>query len=119
MTDGILTETQASFLRRAVRDRRNIVIAGAASTGKTTLAKLLCRLYGMPALDFDGSADSLYHPYGEGSARMEFLTSHGEFDDLPYEFVMDRMRRTHPGFLQDSGTARGGSLAAESSHSQT
>ncbi len=41
VTDAILTEAQASFLRRAVRARRNIVIAGAASTGKTTLANAL------------------------------------------------------------------------------
>lgn len=80
---------------------------------------LLCRLYGMPALEFDGTEDSLHHPYGDGSARMEFLNSHGEFDDLPYEFVMDHMHRKHPQFLHDSGTARGGSLAAEAARSQT
>jgi transglutaminase-like putative cysteine protease len=79
--------------------------------------KLLCRLYGMPALEFDGSTDSLHHPYGEGSVRMEFLTWHGEFDDLPYEFVMDHMHRKHSKFLQNSGTVRGGSLAAEAGHS--
>ena len=41
VTNGILTDAQATFLRRAVRDRRNIVIAGATSTGKTTLANAL------------------------------------------------------------------------------
>ncbi|WP_105971359.1 transglutaminase-like domain-containing protein [Streptomyces geranii] len=80
--------------------------------------KLLCRLYGMPALDFDGVTDSQYHPYdGTGaqgpSAQMEFLKEHGEFDDLPYEFVLDSMRRSHPRFLDGSGTVAGGSLAAE------
>ncbi len=39
--DGILTEEQAEFLRRAVRERQNIVIAGGTSTGKTTLANAL------------------------------------------------------------------------------
>jgi type IV secretion system protein VirB11 len=41
VTDGVLTEAQASFLRAAVRARQNIVIAGGTSTGKTTLANAL------------------------------------------------------------------------------
>jgi type IV secretion system protein VirB11 len=41
VTDGVLTEAQASFLRTAVRERQNIVIAGGTSTGKTTLANAL------------------------------------------------------------------------------
>lgn len=41
VADGILSEAQAEFLRRAVRDRQNIVVAGGTSTGKTTLANAL------------------------------------------------------------------------------
>ncbi|MCD7443073.1 MULTISPECIES: transglutaminase-like domain-containing protein [Streptomyces] len=78
--------------------------------------ELLCRLYGMPALDFDGVTDSQYHPYDssqETSAQMEFLKEHGEFDDLPYEFVMSSMRLLHPRFLDGLSTVAGGSLATE------
>jgi type IV secretion system protein VirB11 len=39
--DGILTAGQAGFLRQAVRERLNILIAGGTSTGKTTLANAL------------------------------------------------------------------------------
>ena len=39
--DGVLTAEQAAYLRQAVRDRLNIVIAGGTSTGKTTLANAL------------------------------------------------------------------------------
>jgi P-type conjugative transfer ATPase TrbB len=39
--DGILTESQAIALRQAVQERRNIVIAGGTSSGKTTLANAL------------------------------------------------------------------------------
>ncbi len=39
--DGILTAAQAAFLRQAVRERLNILIAGGTSTGKTTLANAL------------------------------------------------------------------------------
>src|SRR3546814_11741738 len=41
LADGILTAGQADFLRRAVRERQNILIAGGTSTGKTTLANAL------------------------------------------------------------------------------
>ncbi|WP_336190540.1 P-type conjugative transfer ATPase TrbB [Pseudomonas aeruginosa] len=41
VADGILTAAQAEFLRRATRERQNILIAGGTSTGKTTLANAL------------------------------------------------------------------------------
>jgi type IV secretion system protein TrbB len=39
--DGVLSEVHCEFLRRAVHGRKNIVIAGGTSTGKTTLANAL------------------------------------------------------------------------------
>ena len=41
VTDGMMTVEQAEFLRSAVRERQNILIAGGTSTGKTTLANAL------------------------------------------------------------------------------
>ncbi|PYD61941.1 P-type conjugative transfer ATPase TrbB [Gluconacetobacter entanii] len=38
---GIMTEGQAVFLRRAVAERQNILVAGGTSTGKTTLVNAL------------------------------------------------------------------------------
>ncbi|KJS05802.1 MAG: conjugal transfer protein TrbB [Gammaproteobacteria bacterium BRH_c0] len=39
--NGVLAEDQANFLRSAVRERQNILVAGGTSTGKTTLANAL------------------------------------------------------------------------------
>ena len=41
VADGVLTAGQAAFMRRAVHERANIIIAGGTSTGKTTLANAL------------------------------------------------------------------------------
>jgi type IV secretion system protein VirB11 len=38
---GIMTADQAALLRRAVQERRNILVAGGTSTGKTTLTNAL------------------------------------------------------------------------------
>ncbi|MDB5971173.1 MAG: P-type conjugative transfer ATPase TrbB [Hydrocarboniphaga sp.] len=41
VSDGILSTEQVAFLRTAVHERSNILIAGGTSTGKTTLANAL------------------------------------------------------------------------------
>lgn len=76
--------------------------------------KLLCRLYKIAPLDFDGRSDSLYHPYDElGRRHMEFLHMHGDFDDVPYEQVVGGIRQAHPLLFASSSKTTAGSLAAE------
>ena len=38
---GIMSATQAELLRIAVRERKNVLVAGGTSTGKTTLVNAL------------------------------------------------------------------------------
>lgn len=76
--------------------------------------KLLCRLYGMSPLEFDGRSDSLYHPYDEqGRRHMEFIQMRGEFDDVPYETVVSGIRDAHPRLFASSCTTATGSLVGE------
>ncbi|MFC0598833.1 transglutaminase-like domain-containing protein [Streptomyces palmae] len=76
--------------------------------------KLLCRLYKIAPLDFDGRSDSLYHPYDElGRRHMEFLQMHGDFDDVPYEQVVGGIRQAHPLLFASSARTAAGSLVDE------
>jgi hypothetical protein len=76
--------------------------------------KLLCKLYRIRPLDFDGLSDSLYHPFDEhGRQHMEFLRMRGEFDDVPYDVVVNGIRSAHPLLFASSHTTAAGSLVAE------
>ncbi len=76
--------------------------------------KLLCRLYRIKPLDFDGRSDSFYHPFDEdGRQHMEFIHEHGEFDDVPYETVVGGIQQAHPLLFASAHTTVSGSLADE------
>jgi transglutaminase-like putative cysteine protease len=77
--------------------------------------KLLCRLYQIAPLEFDGVTDSVYHPYDErGRQHMEFVHWHGSFDDFPYDLVVDGIRDAHPLLFENTQHTTEGSLEEES-----
>lgn len=76
--------------------------------------RTLCRLYRIAPLDFDGHTDSVYHPYDrEGRRHMEFLHSHGEFADLPYDLVSAGLRTAHPRLFDGPDRFVPGSLVTD------
>jgi hypothetical protein len=76
--------------------------------------RTLCRLYGMAPLEFDGTADSLHHPFDlRGRRHMEFLHTHGEFADLPHDLLLDGLRAAHPRIFATADTFATGSLVAD------
>jgi transglutaminase-like putative cysteine protease len=78
------------------------------------LNKMLCTLYKIKPLDFDGRNDSMYHPYDEdGRRHMEFLRAHGEFDDVPYDLVVNGIRTAHPRLFESHDTTARGSLVMD------
>lgn len=77
--------------------------------------RTLCRLYNIAPLEFYGTSDSVYHPYDRSGRRyMEFLHEHGEFDDFPYELVVEGIREAHPRLFASRYGLTDGSLVAES-----
>ncbi|MGH3753024.1 MAG: transglutaminase-like domain-containing protein [Pseudonocardiaceae bacterium] len=76
--------------------------------------KILCRLYGIAPLEFDGVTDSLHHPFDlQGRRNMEFLRTHGEFSDLPYDFVVNGLRAAHPRLFRGTDHLVEGSLITD------
>ncbi|CAH0353227.1 transglutaminase family protein [Aquabacterium sp. CECT 9606] len=57
----------------------------------------LCERFGLLPLDWDGHADSLYHPFDrEGNRHMEYVRQHGSFDDVPLAEISAAITSTYP-----------------------
>jgi len=92
----------------------SVYLDGAWVKATPVFNKLLCKLYRIKPLDFDGRSDSLYHPYdNDGRRHMEFILMRGEFDDFPYDLVVDGIRQAHPLLFETSHATTDGSLVAE------
>lgn len=73
----------------------------------------LCDRFGLLPLDFDGHADSIYHPFDKsGNRHMEYVAMHGAFDDVPLQRILDAFAVHYPNMpLQNS--AQGGDFEAD------
>lgn len=72
VASGIMTEPQAVMLRAAVHERRNILVAGGTSTGKTTLVNALLAevaLTGDRVVLIEETIDIVAVLSGRGAAR--------------------------------------------------
>lgn len=57
----------------------------------------LCDRFGVKPLEFDGTADSLFHPYDRSGRRhMEYLRDHGPRADVPVAEIMGIFARAYP-----------------------
>ncbi len=70
----------------------------------------LCQRFRVKPLEFDGRADSIFHPFDEDDRRhMEYVNFRGTFDDVPVEQIMRDFRAYYP-----SGYALGEEAEKES-----
>lgn len=92
----------------------SVHLAGKWVKATPTFNKMLCRLYGITPLEFDGTVDSTHHPFDlRGRKHMEFLRNHGEFDDLPYGLVINGLRIAHPRLFAEANRFVAGSLTGD------
>ncbi len=63
----------------------------------------LCEKFRIKPLEFDGSEDSIYHPFDlEGRRHMEYLRFHDEYDDLPLDEIMATFVKHYSGTMNDA-----------------
>ena len=66
----------------------------------------LCDRFGVKTLEFDGSEDSLMHPYNErGRRHMEYLHDRGPSADVPVRDIMETFAREYPRFGREEAAA--------------
>ena len=60
----------------------------------------LCERFDLLPLEFDGRADSLYHPFDRhGHRHMEYVAQRGSFDDVPLAEMVADFARLYPRWL--------------------
>ena len=60
----------------------------------------LCERFGVQPLEFDGRADSLFHPYdAAGRRHMEYVRDRGTAIDVPAAEIMAAFRAFYPGLV--------------------
>lgn len=56
----------------------------------------ICKLSGVPLLEWNGKEDSLFQAFVEESQFMEYLHFYGEFEDVPFELMHTEMYCYYP-----------------------
>lgn len=57
----------------------------------------LCEKFGLVPLEFDGTEDSIYHPFDlSGNRHMEYLTFRGEHSDVPLDEMLKAFQTLYP-----------------------
>lgn len=63
----------------------------------------LCERFGLLPLEFDGLADSIYHPYDKaGNRHMEYVRQRGSFNDVPLEAMVADFKKYYPFWVDQS-----------------
>jgi transglutaminase-like putative cysteine protease len=72
----------------------------------------LCERFGLLPLEFDGRADSIYHPFDRaGNRHMEYVNQRGSFDDVPLQSMVADFAQFYPDW--GSQELRDGSFLAD------
>ena len=67
--------------------------------------RALCDRFGVRPLEFDGRADSLFHPYdASGRRHMEYVGERSPRADVPVAEIMATFERAYPGLMSEGAT---------------
>ena len=66
----------------------------------------LCERLDLKPLEFDGEADSLFHPFDRSGRRhMEYLNDRGTFADVPFDTIKADFLIAYPSLMSTAGLA--------------
>ena len=75
---------------------------------------MLCYLFKMDPLEFDGVNDATLQPYDKkGEKCLEFINYHGSFNDLPYKQCITALKQHHPLLFMNGDKTVAGNLEQE------
>jgi len=80
----------------------------------------LCERFAVEPLEFDGTADSLFHEYDKtGRRHMVYVADRGPFEDVPAAAIVADFRVLYPRLFETLRAGRGGDFAAEAAAETT
>ena len=69
----------------------------------------LCSKFKVKPLEFDGTADSIFHEFDSlGQRHMEYVRDHGSFSDLPFDIIYEAYGKVYPNFFEHFGSGKNG-----------
>lgn len=66
----------------------------------------VCRISGVPLLDWDGKTDALFQAYKGEEQFMEYVHFYGEFADVPIELMNAEMKKYYPHLFEKAHNSR-------------
>ena len=97
----------------------DILIAGEWRKATPAFNAGLCERFDLLPLEFDGRADSLYHPFDRhGHRHMEYLAQRGSFDDVPLAEMVADFARLYPAWLPQREEMLARDFLADAAHEQ-
>jgi transglutaminase-like putative cysteine protease len=92
----------------------DILIEGAWRKATPAFNVELCDRFDLRPLEFDGRADSLYHPFDrQGHRHMEYVAQRGSFDDVPLAQMTQDFARLYPRWLSQREAMLAGDFLAD------
>ena len=65
----------------------------------------LCEKFGLLPLEFDGTSDSIYHPFDRaGNRHMEYVKQRGTFNDLPLNEIVATFREIYSNWMPEGAS---------------
>ncbi len=65
----------------------------------------LCNNFNVKPLEFDGTKDSIFHPFDKkGNRHMEYVKEYDTFSDLPWDTILAELMAGYPRYFEDLET---------------